>query len=172
MVRLPGIAPGHAPWRDAILLLNHSREIKRAGSVRTLPARAISTKNKHLLATHPVPTRGFTAVVSVFGGTPSNKPFRCKLFVRVVRLVRACAPIGCVRAHRAGGRFDPARLRFELALSDIIEMSRLSCSQSSCLSVQPVARIPGNKKPCVHFGRQGEETLFRFVTRLPKVHPV
>ena len=25
MVRLPGIAPGHAPWRGAILLLNHNR---------------------------------------------------------------------------------------------------------------------------------------------------
>jgi hypothetical protein len=24
-VRLPGIAPGHAPWREAILLLNHNR---------------------------------------------------------------------------------------------------------------------------------------------------
>jgi len=37
LVRLPGIAPGHAPWRDAILLLNHNREIKRAGNVK-LPA--------------------------------------------------------------------------------------------------------------------------------------
>ena len=26
MVRLPGIAPGLAPWRGAILLLNHNRE--------------------------------------------------------------------------------------------------------------------------------------------------
>jgi len=26
MVRLPGVAPGHAPWRGAILLLNHNRE--------------------------------------------------------------------------------------------------------------------------------------------------
>ena len=26
MVRLPGIAPGHPPWRGDILLLNHSRE--------------------------------------------------------------------------------------------------------------------------------------------------
>jgi hypothetical protein len=49
LVRLPGIAPGHAPWREAILLLNHNREIKRAGSRgqpvavrKDLPARAIS----------------------------------------------------------------------------------------------------------------------------------
>ena len=25
LVRLPGITPGHAPWRGAILLLNHNR---------------------------------------------------------------------------------------------------------------------------------------------------
>jgi hypothetical protein len=25
MVRLPGIAPGHPPWRGDILLLNHNR---------------------------------------------------------------------------------------------------------------------------------------------------
>ena len=34
LVRLPGIAPGHAPWQGAILLLNHNREIERAGSIR------------------------------------------------------------------------------------------------------------------------------------------
>ena len=34
LVRLPGVAPGHSPWRGDILLLNHSRkESKRAGSV-------------------------------------------------------------------------------------------------------------------------------------------
>jgi hypothetical protein len=33
LVRLPGIAPGLPPWRGGILLLNHSREIKRAGSI-------------------------------------------------------------------------------------------------------------------------------------------
>ena len=34
LVRLPGVAPGHALWRRAILLLNHGRmESKRAGSV-------------------------------------------------------------------------------------------------------------------------------------------
>ena len=39
----------HSTWQEDILLLNHSREIKRAGNVRTFPAHAISTKNKHLL---------------------------------------------------------------------------------------------------------------------------
>jgi hypothetical protein len=32
LVRSPGVAPGQAPWRGAILLLNHNREIKRAGT--------------------------------------------------------------------------------------------------------------------------------------------
>jgi hypothetical protein len=50
-----------------------------AGGVRKdLPAHAISTKNKHLLVIYSIPTRGFTAVVSVFRGTPPPKPFRCK----------------------------------------------------------------------------------------------
>ena len=79
VVRLPGIAPGLPPWREGILLLNHNRESERAGSVCTLPARAISTKNKHLLAIYAIPTRGFTAAVSVFKGTPPAKPFDCKI---------------------------------------------------------------------------------------------
>ena len=29
LVRLPGVAPGRAPWRDAILLLNHNRALIR-----------------------------------------------------------------------------------------------------------------------------------------------
>ena len=38
LVRLPGVAPGRAPWQGAILLLNHNREIKRAGtSLRSGP---------------------------------------------------------------------------------------------------------------------------------------
>ena len=47
-----------------------------------LPARAISTKNKHLLAIYSIPARGFTAAVSVFRGTPPAKPFNCKIFNR------------------------------------------------------------------------------------------
>ena len=47
-----------------------------------LPARAISTKNKHLLAIYSIPARGFTAAVSVFRGTPPAKPFNCKISKR------------------------------------------------------------------------------------------
>ena len=64
----------HSTWQEDILLLNHSREIKRAGSVLTLPARAISTKNKHLLVIYSIPTRGFTAALSVFGAHLLRSP--------------------------------------------------------------------------------------------------
>ena len=39
MERLPGIAPGLPHWRRGILLLNHNREIKRAGPRRFLAVR-------------------------------------------------------------------------------------------------------------------------------------
>ena len=41
-MRLPGVAPGPSTWQEDILLLNHSREIKRAGSDLALPARALA----------------------------------------------------------------------------------------------------------------------------------
>jgi hypothetical protein len=73
----------HSTWQEDILLLNHSREIKRAGSF-TLPAHAISTKNKHLLVIYSIPTRGFTAAVSVFRGTPPPKPLECKFWLNTI----------------------------------------------------------------------------------------
>src|SRR5206468_1165041 len=42
---------------------------------------AISTKNKHLLVIYSIPTRGFTAAVSVFRGTPPPKPLECKFWL-------------------------------------------------------------------------------------------
>ena len=51
-----------------------------------LLAHANSTKNKHLLAIYSIPTRGFTAAVSVFRGTPPTKPLICKSKIRLVRL--------------------------------------------------------------------------------------
>ena len=84
LVRLPGVAPGPSTWQEDILLLNHSREIKRAGSDLTLPAHAISTKNKHLLVIYSIPTRGFTAALSVFRGTPPPKPLECKFWLNTI----------------------------------------------------------------------------------------
>ena len=75
-------APGPSTWQEDILLLNHSREIKKAGSF-ALPAHAISTKSKHLLVIYSIPTRGFTAAVSVFRGTPPPKPLDCKIWLNI-----------------------------------------------------------------------------------------
>ena len=50
----------------------------RTGSVLTLPAQASLIKNTHLLAIKAIPARGFTAAVSVFGGTPPPKPLNCR----------------------------------------------------------------------------------------------
>ena len=79
MKRISAVGVGSALLAVRKHLLNHNREIKRAGSIIALPARAISTKNKHLLVIYAIPTRGFTAVVSVFMGTPPAKPLNCKL---------------------------------------------------------------------------------------------
>ena len=123
-MRLPGVAPGPSTWQEDILLLNHSREIKRAGSDLALPARAISTKNKHLLVIYSIPTRGFTAAVSVFGGTPPPKPLKCKFVSN--------DPGARLRSRWADPTGEKPRLsciRIRLALSDIIKTSLCYRSQ-------------------------------------------
>ena len=109
-------------------LLNHSREIKRAGSF-TLPAHAISTKNKHLLVIYSIPTRGFTAAVSVFRGTPPPKPLECKFWLNTM------GALFCNRwAEPAGGEPRLSCTRFSFVSVDIIEMSLLFRSQYVHLS--------------------------------------
>src|SRR5687768_4683231 len=80
MERLPGIAPGHSPWRRDILLLNHSREIQGRGAL-WLRAR-MTTKNKHH---HRPACAGLWPQVfrgGPFGvwGTPPPKPLNCKVW--------------------------------------------------------------------------------------------
>src|SRR5882724_13370460 len=133
LVRLPGIAPGHAPWQEAILLLNHNRESKRAGSVLALPARAISIKNKHLLVVYSTPTRGFTAAISVFMGTPPAKPLICKSVSN-----HPGALISDLWADPTGEEFCILGAIFCFVLSDIIETSFQFRSQSVHLSLLPV----------------------------------
>ena len=127
-MRLPGIAPGSSTWQEDILLLNHSREIKRAGSF-ALPARAISTKNKHLLVIYSIPTRGFTAAVSVFRGTPPAKPLECKFWLSTMG-----APCCDLWAYPTGGESRLSRVHFSFVSVDIIEMSPSFRSQSVHLS--------------------------------------
>ena len=73
-------------------------EIERAGNV-VLPAHAISTKNKHLLAISSIPARGFTAAVSVFWGTPPPKPLNCKNLS-----IHSGARMDWPWAHSTGGK--------------------------------------------------------------------
>ena len=54
-----------------------------------LPARAISTKNKHLLVISSIPARGFTAAVSVFGAHLLRSPSIVKSGLNVLALVSA-----------------------------------------------------------------------------------
>ena len=143
LVRLPGVAPGHAPWRGAILLLNHNREIERAGSCvslvavrKDLPAHAILTKNKHLQVIYSIPARGFTAAVSVFGGTPPPKPLKCKLCFALPG-----NPIGLAWTHHAGDDSKLVLTKFSLSPGDITWMSRFSCSQIVRISLTAVHTI-------------------------------
>ena len=118
----------HSTWQEDILLLNHSREIKRAGSF-TLPAHAISTKNKHLLVIYSIPTRGFTAAVSVFRGTPPPKPLECKFWLNTL------GALACGRwADPIGGEPRLSCARFSFVSVDIIEMSPSFRSQIVHLS--------------------------------------
>jgi hypothetical protein len=36
------------------------------------------------LAIYSIPTRGFTAALSVFGGTPPPKPLECKFWLNTI----------------------------------------------------------------------------------------
>ena len=130
LVRLPGVAPGPSTWQEDILLLNHSREIKRAGSVIALPAHAISTKNKHLLVIYSIPTRGFTAAVSVFKGTPPPKPLDCKIWLNTSG-AHFCQRWG----HPTSGEPRLSRARFRFVSVDIIKMSPSFRSQIVHLSL-------------------------------------
>ena len=108
----------------------HSAFVRRAGSVRTPPARAISTKNKHLLVIYSIPTRGFTAAVSVFRGTPPPKPLECKFWLNTI------GALFCDRwAYPTGGEPRLSRALSSFVSVDIIEMSPSFRSQIVHLSL-------------------------------------
>ncbi len=86
LVRLPGVAPGHAPWLGAILAVkSQPRKSKGPGvasawwpSARTsrpMPFQQRTNTSCYLA----IPTHGFTVVLSVFRGTPPAKPLDCKI---------------------------------------------------------------------------------------------
>jgi hypothetical protein len=94
-----------------------------------------------------IPTRGFTAAVSVFGGTPPVKPLNCNCKIRFVLL---CAAIFRSWAHHAGDDSMLVLVKFMLSLEDIIKMSRYSCSQivrSLFIAIHPVSSAGKIKNP-------------------------
>jgi hypothetical protein len=119
------------------------------------------------LAIYSIPTRGFTAAVSVFRGTPPAKPLICKFKIRLVRLGDA---VFRSWADPTGEASLLVLAKFNLSPEDITWMSLCSCSQivrlsSSLVSIHVLFRE--NKKPCLHFGKQGGESSVSFVTCLP-----
>jgi hypothetical protein len=112
-------------------------------ALELLPAHAISTKNKHLLAIYSIPTRGFTAAVSVFGGTPPVKPLKCKC---KIRLTRPGDGIFRLWAHSTGEDSPLIPAKFSLSPEDITWMSRYSCSQIIRLSLFAIHVVSSSEK--------------------------
>jgi hypothetical protein len=102
------------------------------------PARANSTKNKHLLAIYAIPTRGFTAVVSVFGGTPPAKPFKlnCKICWHA-----SGDAAGVAWAHHTGDTFNRVLAKISLSPEDITWMSCFSGSQIVHLTLTAIHTV-------------------------------
>jgi hypothetical protein len=166
-VRLPGIAPGPSTWQEDILLLNHSRESKRAGSF-TLPAHAISTKNKHLLVIYSIPTRGFTAAVSVFWGTPPPKPLECKSWR--TQLARFFATDGHSPSVENLGSPAPVLVLCRLTSSRC--RLRFVHRSFTFRSYTCLRSFRENKKPCLLCGKQGLGKFYgSSVTCLPPGYP-
>jgi hypothetical protein len=131
LVRLPGIAPRLPPWRGDILLLNHNREIKRAGSARA-PGPCHFNKEQTPLGDLPDPNPRFHGgCFSVWGHT-SSEALKIKL-QKSFRFSRRA--ISRSRAHRIGDDSMLVLAKFNLSPEDIIEMSRYSCSQTIHLSL-------------------------------------
>ena len=156
-MRLPGIAPGPSTWQEDILLLNHSREIKKGRKRSRAPAHA---KNKHLLVIYSIPTRGFTAAVSVFRGTPPPKPLECKFWLDAV------GALLCDRWAEPAGR-EPrlSRARLSFVSLDIIEMSPSFRSQIVHLSLSFFSHS-GKTKTLLTFRQAGFGKILWFFAYL------
>jgi hypothetical protein len=99
------------------------------------------------LAIYSIPTRGFTAAVSVFRGTPPPKPLKCK-----IRFALLGDVIDRSWAHHVGDDSKLVLAKFSFVPEDIIQMSRYSCSQCIHLSLRPFISqlFRENKKSCYH----------------------
>jgi hypothetical protein len=110
-----------------------------------------------------IPTHGFTVVVSVFGGTPSTKPLKCKF---KVCLGHSGSDPDLAWAHHTG---DDSKLVFAkicFVPSDITWMSL--CCRSLFRSVFSfVGGHQDKQKTLLTFGKQGLENSNSLVTCLP-----
>jgi hypothetical protein len=82
-----------------------------------------------------IPTRGFTAAVSVFRGTPPAKPSICKSKIRFVRLGDA---VFWSWADPTGEASLLVLAKFKLSPKDITRMSLYFCSQIVRLSLSAI----------------------------------
>jgi hypothetical protein len=119
------------------------------------------------LVIYAIPTRGFTAAVSVFMGTPPAKPLICKFKIRLVRLGDA---VFWSWADPTGEASLLVLAKFSLSPEDITWMSRYSCSQIVRLSslVVHIRAVQGKQKTLLAF-RQAGWRKFCFVRYLPAV---
>jgi hypothetical protein len=76
------------------------------------------------LVIYSIPTRGFTAAVSVFRGTPPPKPLKCKFWLNTIG-----AHFSDLWAKPTGGEPRLSCALISLAFTDIIEMSLIYNSQ-------------------------------------------
>jgi hypothetical protein len=108
------------------------------------------------LVIYSIPTRGFTAAVSVFRGTPPPKPLECKFWLNTI------GALLCNRwTYSTGGEPRLSCAGFNFVSVDIIEMSPSFRSQIVHLSLS-LSVIHGNKKPCLLCGKQGWKILWIF----------
>jgi hypothetical protein len=91
------------------------RKLKGPGRFHAAGPCHITIKNKHLLVIYSIPTRGFTAVLSVFRGTPPAKPLIAKN-----RVLSCGVTSGQSWAHLVGGQPKLACFKFAIAPGDII----------------------------------------------------
>jgi hypothetical protein len=113
-----------------------------------------------------IPTRGFTAAVSVFRGTPPTKPLICKF---KIRLARSNDAIFRSWAHPTGEASLLVLAKFKLSPEDIIKMSLYTRSQIIYLSslLVPIHALQGKQKTLLTRGKQGWKKSISFFTCLP-----
>jgi hypothetical protein len=140
LVRQPGIAPGPCHYN----------------------------KEQTPLGQLALPTRGFTAAVSVFGGTPPTKPLICK-----IQFEHSGGAASHAWAHNTGAEPKLVLARFSFAPEDIIKMSGCSYSQSVDLSLLLfiVSRAGKIKNPASIPVSRVREIWSSSFTCLPPVYP-